>query len=61
MRNNRFLIPAVIGCAVLALVIKTLTGRLAQAKPAPRRASSGTAFEEIDTFISDQTKRLNIP
>jgi CubicO group peptidase (beta-lactamase class C family) len=61
MSNKNFLFQSLIGGAVLALAIKVMAGRLTHAKPVPGRASSGTSFEEIDTFIAEQIKRLNIP
>jgi len=61
MNKKKFLYQSLIGGAVLALAIKVMAGSLTQAKPAPRRASRGTSFEEIDMFIAEQIKRLNIP
>jgi CubicO group peptidase (beta-lactamase class C family) len=61
MRNKNFLLPSLIGGAVLALALKGLAGSLTRTKPASSRASGATSFEEIDTFIAEQMKRLKIP
>lgn len=68
MNKKKFLFQSLIGCAALALALKWLGGKLThasgvlrEAKPTPRRVSGGTSFEEIDTFIEEQMKRLKIP
>jgi CubicO group peptidase (beta-lactamase class C family) len=61
VRKKKFLLQSLISGTVLALVLNWLAGRLTHAKSPPRRASSGTPFEEIDAYIAEQIKRLNIP
>ena len=61
MRKKNFLFQSLIGGAVLAMVIKVVASRLTRAKPAPRRASGATSFEEIDAFVEAKCKHLNVP
>jgi CubicO group peptidase (beta-lactamase class C family) len=61
MSKKKVIFQSVVGCAALALVFKLLADRLTYATSTPRRASNGKRFEEIDAYIEQQLKRLNVP
>ena len=61
MRNKKILYQSLIGGALLALSIHVIAGKRAHAKPELSLASNNTSFEEVDAFIAEQIKNLNIP
>jgi CubicO group peptidase (beta-lactamase class C family) len=61
MSKRKFLLKSLIGFAVLALAFKALSGRSPKRKTAPKNASRGVSFEEIDDYLEAQMNRLKIP
>ena len=62
MSKKNILVQSLIGSAALAMAIKGMTGGLIHTRPAhARRTSDNTSYNDIDSFIADQIRRLNIP
>lgn len=57
MSKQKYLIPTLVGGAVLALALKGL----AVGRSRPKPASSSTPYNEIDRYIEAQMARLSIP
>ena len=62
MNIKKILVHSLVGSAVLAMTIKVMTGGNTHKKPRyTRRTSDDTSYDEIDLYIAEQIKRLNIP
>jgi CubicO group peptidase (beta-lactamase class C family) len=61
MSKTKILFQSLLGCVVLALSLKWLAGRLTQAKQVPSHEPGIGSFEDVDTYVEKQMKRLSIP
>jgi hypothetical protein len=62
MNKKKILVQSLIGSAASAMALKVMTAGLTQPKPAHiRRTSKDISYDEIDSYIAEQIRRLNIP
>jgi CubicO group peptidase (beta-lactamase class C family) len=56
MKIKRYLFPALLGCTMLALILRVST-KPASAKP----TSSNGSYDDLDAYLEQEMRRLNIP